>query len=498
MTKNFLLGIDIGTTNTKMIVIDDQGHILSSSSRVATLLSPHIGWAEEDPGEWWQNVCELVPECLQKASITPTQIAGIAVSGMVPTVILLDNQGQVLRNSIQQNDARVSKEVDEFNSATDKEEILKKTGSAITQQSVGPKITWLLRHEAETMNRTAHLLGSYDYINFRLTGNLNVEQNWALESGLYNLSTKTWDSDLLKLYQIKPGQVCAIKAPAEIVGFVTKAAAAETGLAEGTPVTAGSADHVASAFSAGVKDEGDLLVKLGGAGDILYCTDLLSTEARLFLDYHLIPGKYLINGCMASSGSVIKWFKQNFAPEMDYEALDAAAEILPAGSDGLILLPYFLGEKTPIHNPLARGTVVGLTLSHTRAHLFRAILEGISFAFLHHLDVMAQNNWHPRKVRVTNGGANSRLWRHVTADVLGLPLEKVTGHPGSSLGAAFVAGIGVGVFNLWDEIEKYITISDVIQPDPENHQIYLDQYKLFRETYELLEPEFTKLDSQHH
>lgn len=494
MKKNFLLGIDIGTTNTKMIVIDDQGGIVASASRTATLRSPFNGWAEEDPDEWWKNVCELTPECLQQAAIRSSQIAGIAVSGMVPTVILLDKSGQVLRNSIQQNDARVIKELEEFQAQTDEKEILRKTGSAITQQSVGPKIKWLSTHEPENIEKTAHILGSYDYINYRLTGNFNVEQNWALESGLFNVSTRSWDADLVNLYQINPACLCPVKEPAETVGFVTAKAASETGLCEGIPVMAGSADHIASAFSAGVKDEGDLLVKLGGAGDILYCTDLLGYEQRLFLDYHLIPGKYLINGCMASSGSVIKWFKNNFAPNADYEELDAGAGLISPGSNGLILLPYFLGEKTPINNPQARGTLVGLTLSHTRDHVFRAVLEGISFGFYHHLEVMAENNWFPKKVRITNGGANSKLWRQITSDVLGLPLEKVAGHPGSSLGAAFVAGMGAGVFTSWDEIEKYIKISEVVKPDFDNHQVYKGLYPVFRETYKLLEPEFPKLD----
>lgn len=495
MTKNFLLGIDIGTTNTKMILIDTQGNICASTSRTSTLMSPFIGWAEEDPAEWWRNVCELVPESLEQAKISATQIAGIAVSGMVPTVILLAQNGQVLRNSIQQNDARVFKEVSEFQAITDKNEILRKTGSAITQQSVGPKIKWLYQHEPELMKKTAHIMGSYDYINYRLTGSFNVEQNWALESGLYNLTSSHWDADLLRLYGIDPDLLCPVKQPAEIIGYVSAKAASETGLAIGTPVTAGSADHIASAFSAGLKDEGDLLVKLGGAGDILYCTNKLGFEERLFLDYHLIPGKYLINGCMASSGSVIKWYKNNFAPDADYPELDAAAEKLPPGSNGLILLPYFLGEKTPINNPQARGTLVGLTLSHTRDHVFRAVLEGISYAFMHHLDVMAENSWFPKKVRITNGGANSKLWRNITADVLGLPIEKVANHPGSSLGAAFVAGMGCGAFTSWEEIEKFITISEVIQPDMENHKVYQDLYHVFRETYQLLEPVFPKLES---
>jgi xylulokinase len=496
MIKNLLLGIDIGTTNTKMILIDNEGSILASASRPATLHSRFVGWAEEDPSEWWQNVCDLVPECLQQAGIQATQIAGIAVSGMVPTVIILDKEGQVLRNSIQQNDARVVAEVNEFRSKTDKNVILKKTGSAITQQSVGPKISWLMKHEADVMKNVAHILGSYDYINFRLTGNYYVEHNWALESGLYNLSTKMWDEELLDLYQIDPSWMCSVKESSAIIGTVTASAAAETGLARDIPVVAGSADHIASAFSAGVKNEGDLLVKLGGAGDILYCTDILGFEERLFLDFHLIPGKYLINGCMASSGSIIKWYKNNFAPDMEYRELDTAAESLPPGSDGLVLLPYFLGEKTPINNPLARGTLVGLTLSHNSNHIFRAILEGISYAFQNHLDVMAENNWYPKKVRVTNGGADSRLWKQITADVLGLPLEKVAGHPGSSLGAAFVAGMGTEIFSSWDEIEKYIQISEVIQPDFKNHAVYQDLYKISREIYDRLESVYPKLSNK--
>lgn len=494
MQKKIFVGVDIGTTNTKMILIDNNGNIIASASRTATLLSPFNGWAEEDPEEWWKNLCELLPECLLQANIQSSQIASIAVSGMVPTLILVDKRGLVIRNSIQQNDARVIKELEELKARTDDKEILKKTGSAITQQSIGPKIKWLLAHEERNVEKIAHIMGSYDYINFRLSGKIHVEQNWALESGLFNLSTKSWDSDLISLYEINPSWLSNVKEPAEIIGYVTAEAAIQTGLPEGIPVMAGSADHVASAFSAGVKDEGDLLVKLGGAGDILYCTNILGYEQRLFLDYHLIPKKYLINGCMASSGSVIKWFKNNFAKDSDYDELDEIAGHISPGSNGLILLPYFLGEKTPINNPEARGTLFGLTLSHTRDHVFRAILEGISFGFYHHLEVMAENNWIPGRVRITNGGANSKLWRHITSDVLGLPLEKVTGHPGSSLGAAFIAGMGAGEFKSWGEIEKYITISEVVYPNLDNHEIYKDFYKVFRETYKLLEPIFPKLN----
>jgi xylulokinase len=212
-------------------------------------------------------------------------------------------------------------------------------------------------------------------------------------------------------------------------------------------------------------------------------------DPRLFLDYHVIPGKYLINGCMAASGSIIKWFRTHLAPDSDYRALDAEGSSIPCGSEGLILLPYFLGEKTPINDPLARGVLFGLTLSHTRGHIYRAILEGISYGFQHHLAVLAERNLGAQKARVTNGGARSALWKQVTADVLGIPLEEVANHPGSSLGAAFVAGMGTGQFKEWEEIERFIRVSSVVRPDPNSHGRYR-AFTIYRGLYDSLKEKF--------
>src|SRR5574341_332816 len=481
-----LLGIDIGTTSTKAVLIDSLGRILAETSRPTALNSPQATWAEEDPAQWWQNVCTVIPEVLAKANIHPRDVAAIGASGMVPTLILLDSKSKVLRPSIQQNDARAVEEITEQKEQTDEADILARTGSAITQQSIGPKLLWLRRHEPEIMVRVAHLMGSYDYIAHRLTGNFTIERNWALESGLFDLQSEDWDEPLLHLASIDPSWLGKVHWPADMAGHLTAEAAAATGLLSGTPVVAGSADHIASAFSAGLRQEGDLLVKLGGAGDILFSVDRAETDARLFLDYHVIPGKFLINGCMASSGSLIRWFRDQFAPDVEYSVLDAAAAPLPAGSEGLILLPYFLGEKTPLNDPLARGTLVGLTLAHTSSHIYRAVLEGIAFGFKHHLEVMAEHNHVPRRVRLTNGGAHSLLWRQITADVLGLPLEQVAHHPGSSLGAAFVAGKGVGVFQDWGEIEKFIEVSTLTHPNPQAHDRYRALFQIYREVYENL------------
>jgi xylulokinase len=261
----------------------------------------------------------------------------------------------------------------------------------------------------------------------------------------------------------------------------------------GTPVVAGSADHVASAFSVGVKKNGDLLIKLGGAGDILYSLDTLAINKALFLDYHVIPGLYLINGCMASSGSIIKWYRDQFGGGNDYPVLDAEAWDIPAGSEGLILLPYFIGEKTPIFDTHAKGIFFGLSLQHTRAHLYHAILEGISFGFYHHIQVLEEAGFGIERVRVSNGGARSALWRQVTADVIGLPLEEVANHPGSSLGAAFVAGMGIGEFTSWEEIEKFIRLKPSTIPNFERHEKYKKLFQLYRDLYLTNRANFIKL-----
>jgi len=493
MSAGYLLGIDIGTTGTKILLISAEGKIIQEVNKSATLISPFANWAEEDPNEWWENLCVGIPECLEKAKIKSENIIAVGVSGMVPTIILVGDEGNPIRRSIQQNDARSVLEIEEFKNEVDPNDVFLRTGSAITQQSVGPKLLWLSKNEPQLFKQTKWVMGSYDYINFLLTDNPALEQNWALESGLFNIHNKDWDDEILRMSLISRNQLPPVHAPDEIIGYISTSAAHQTGLKKGTPVVAGSADHVASAFSVGVKENGDLLVKLGGAGDILYSLDKLAVNESLFLDYHVIPGLYLINGCMASSGSIIKWFRDTFGAGLDYPALDREAWSISAGSDGLILLPYFIGEKTPIFDPLARGVFFGLTLQHTRAHLYKAILEGISFGFFHHIQVLSEAGYEINRVRVSNGGAKSKLWRQVTSDVIGFPLEEVTNHPGSSLGSAFIAGMGAGVFSNWFEIEKFIQLKPPTIPNLENHEKYLKLYEVYRNIYEQNVGNFRKL-----
>ena len=311
-----------------------------------------------------------------------------------------------------------------------------------------------------------------------------MEPNWALESGLYDLESSAWAPDILAAVDLGRALLPPVRRPEEVVGVVRPNAAEATGLPPGTPVVAGSADHVASAFAAGLVREGDLLVKLGGAGDILLASAKPLVDRRLYLDFHLGPGMYLPNGCMATSGSFIRWFQARMADGASLARLDEEAAASEPGAGGVVALPYLLGEKTPLHDPEASGAFVGLSFATTRGDLFRAVLEAISFGFRHHLDVFAELGQVPRRVRVTNGGARSRLWTQVTADVLGLPLETLTAHPGSALGAAFAAGMGVGAFSDWGAIERFVQIGEVVQP--RDHEAYEGPYRVFRALYPAL------------
>jgi len=498
-----LLGLDIGTTSTIGIVIDTDGRILAKASRPSELLSRRPNWAEEDPIAWWRNCCEIVGELIGTAKITAEEVAAVGVTGMVPTVILLDAEGRVLRHSIQQNDARAIREIEDMKGAIAPDTFFAKTGGSINQQLVAPKLRWIERHESVVFSQARRLFGSYDYITYRLTGVASAEHNWALESGLLDITTGDFDLDLVSLGAIDPDLLPPVRRSHEVVGEVTSAAAKETGLRSGTPVVAGCADHIASAFVAGAVHDGNLVTKFGGAGDIMLSCSKPVTDPRLFIDYHIIPNLFFSNGCMAASGSVLNWIVRHLAgAETDaaermglslHAYLDSLATETPPGADGLVLLPYFLGEKTPLHDPNARGTVIGLGLHHRLPHIWRAALEAVAFGFRHHVEVFEEIDLGVTRVLACDGGAASDLWLQITADVLKRPVERLLNHPGSSLGAAYVAGMGIGALDDWTAIERFVPSDCVFEPDDQWESRYDGAYGIYRETYERLRSLYPRL-----
>ena len=495
-----VLGLDIGTTSTIGILVDTDGSVLALADRPVDLHSDHPGWAEEDPQQWWANAAAICPELIARSRLPARAIAAVGVSGMVPALVALDAVGQPIRRSIQQSDGRTGAEVAELSREVDATAFLQRTGTGINQQLIAPKLRWLARHEPQAFAPIRTLFGSYDYVAFRLTGTRSLERNWALEAGFVDLASGALAADLVGLGGISPDLLPPLRAGHELIGDVTSAAAAETGLAAGTPVIAGVADHIASAFVAGIRQPGDLLIKFGGAGDILLATAAPRPDPRLFLDYHVIPGLFMPNGCMAASGSVLNWLARELAAgeagaarQSAHARLDALAAKAPPGSDGLVLLPYFLGEKTPIHDPAARGTFIGLGLHHRLGHLWRAALEGIAFGFRHHVEVCLDIGYPVTRVTASDGGTRSAVWMQIAADVLERPVHLLEGHPGSCLGAAYAAARAVGAVTDWNGIERFVRPARIVEPEPSAARVYDEAFAIYRATYEALKPIYPRL-----
>ena len=489
--RDLAIGVDIGTTGVKAVLIDRGGRMLGDHTVPHDLHSPHAGWAEEEPADWEAGAIAALAAIAALPACDPARVAAIGVSGMVPAMVLLDEAGLPLRPSIQQNDARAIAEVAELTERLDQAALYARTGGFTNAQHIAPRLLWVQRHEPEVWARTRTILGSYDLVTARLCGQppatCSLELNWAIESGLYDLRDRRWLPDALAAVGLTESHFPPVHAPHEIVGELAANVAARTGLRAGTPIVAGSADHIASALASGLRDDGDTLIKFGGAGDILFCASQPLTHPKLFIDTHDIPGKYLLNGCMAASGSLVKWWVADIlggvADKATLRAMDEAALALPPGSDGLVVLPYFLGEKTPLMDPEARGLILGLMLHHSKHHIFRAMLEAVIYGFRHHLDVLREAGHEPRRIVATNGGVSSGLWRNIAADVLGAEVTSFRGHPGSCLGVAFVAGMAGGVFSDWSEMETFLTDRIVDTPDPHQTRAYDEAYAIYRELY---------------
>lgn len=474
-TGPLLLGIDLGSSGVKATLVSPERGIVASASREVALYSDFVGWAEADPDEWWQATCEVIARLLTETGASNTDVVALAVSGMVPAVVICDDDGRPLRRAILQNDARATHEIRELQGALAHMDLLRMTGSVLSQQSVSPTVLWLARSEPALWARAVSVQGSYDWLARQFGAVAHVEQNWALESGLYNLDLRPLD-EVPAATKIDWPASLPVMRPGTIAGEVSVSAARASGLAPGTTIVVGGADHVLSAYGAGLVQPGDALIKLGGAGDILAVSKKVFLDRRLYLDAHPIPGSWLPNGCMATSGSVLRWEQALFSG-VPLDVLDEEARTARPGA--LVSLPYFLGEKTPLHDPDLRGVIAGLHLGTTRGDLHRSFLEGIAYGFKAHVDVFAEGGLALGDVRVTNGGSRSRLWREILADVLHRDLISIINHPGASYGAAVIAGIGIGVIHDWNYVAGALEKGEVISPNPENIAVYEERFQQF-------------------
>lgn len=473
--STLFLGIDIGSSGIKGLLLDPNSGIQGMVTFAVDLFSDHPGFAEADTHQWWSGIKSIVESLVTSKNISPNAIKAISFTGMVPAILFLDKDMKPLRRAILQSDARAFFEIEMLKSALSGVDLLAKIGSSITQQSVAPTVAWMAKNQPLVLSNTKYIVGSYDWAAIALGASPHVESNWALESGLYN-----WDgtpaTEVINAVPIDWPQLLSPLSSGTSVGQVSEFAARELGLSTDTEIIVGGSDTVLSAYGAGLMRSGDALVKLGGAGDIMVVSNKKVLDERLYLDSYPIPGKWLPNGCMATSGSLLRWEQKIFG-DVDLQILDAEAEISQPGN--LLVLPYFLGEKSPHHDPNLRGSILGLHLGTSRGDIHRSFLEAIAFGFREHLEIFNSIGIPVGVTKITNGGSKSRLWRTILSDVLQTELISIINHPGASFGAAVIGGIGSKHIKEWDFVDEYLEQGEIIYPNLKNGELYRERFGEF-------------------
>lgn len=495
MAREYLLGIDIGTYESKGVIVDPTGRIVTQAVVAHGLDVPRPGWAEHDADKvWWNDFCVLCAGLIRQARLTAADIRAVGCSGIGPDLLPVDEDGKPLRPAILYGiDTRAADEIQELEERIGLERLLDITGNGLSSQSVGPKILWLARHEPEVYRRTRHILTATGYLVFRLTGAVTLDMYTAPTfAPLFNLNTLNWDAALCEGI-VHPEILPTPLWPAQIAGEVTPEAAAATGLRPGTPVVVGTTDAGAEALSVGVTAPGEMMLMYGSTLFLIHVTDRRIVEPRLWSGVYLVPGTWALSAGMATSGALTRWFRDELAgleylrqteggPNA-YAALAEAAATVPPGSQGLIVLPYWSGERTPIHDPLARGVIAGLTLAHTRRHLYRAVLEGIAYGAAHNLEVIHATGAPIRRVVAVGGGTKNPLWLQIVSDVAGIEQALPAQTIGAAYGDAFLAALGSGLFRQLDDVKSWVQELQVIQPDPARHKTYQPYYQEYRALY---------------
>ena len=505
-----LLGIDIGTSSSKGVLCSPGGKVLAESVIDHETRFPAPGRAEHDAEAIWWG--EVVGHCqrLLSGRYAGVDVGAVAVSAIGPCMLPVDTAGRPLRPGILYGiDSRAGAEIAWLEERLGREPMFALNGMALTSQAVGPKILWLRRHEPEIFARTAMIHSASSWIVHRLTGEHVIDRHTAAYfAPLFDIRRLAWDETFAGPI-IGTDKLPHLLDASEIAGTISAAAAGETGLVVGTPVTAGTIDAAAEAISVGVAEPGEMMAMYGST---LFLIDLVADpipDTRMWTAAYCLPDRYAITGSLTTAGLLIRWFRDELGEpecgraeqggENPYSALANLAAGVPAGSEGLICLPYFAGERTPLDDPDARGLFAGLALQHTRGHLYRAVLEGIGFGFRQNLEVMAEMNASPSRVVAVGGGARNELWLQIMSDITGIPQDLPERTTGAAYGDAFLAGLASGIVPSLESLRSdWVRIARTIQPEPSVRSRYDDHFDIFRRLSTSTRDEVRRLAPQSH
>ena len=494
--KEVLLGIDIGTSSCKLAAFSGDGKVLAQENKNYSVSYPRSGWAEQNPDDWWNAVCAAARGLLRNG-VSADDIRGIGVDGQSWSAIAVDRYGRVLCNTPIWMDTRAQKICRNLKVRFGEDRLFHTNGNPVQPMYTMPKVLWYQQQEPEVYRNTYKILQSNSFIVYRLTGVITQEPSQGYGWNCYDIARGAWNTELCREMGVDPALLPDIVPCHAIVGNVTEEAAQETGLPAGIPVVAGGLDAACGALGAGVLHPGETQEQGGQAGGMSICTAACQMEPHLILGAHVVPGRWLLQGGTVGGGGAVNWFEKEFCAEERALAkkkgtnslmeMDAAAQGIPAGSEGLLFLPYLAGERSPIWDPNAKGVFYGIDFSKTRAHFARAVMEGVAYSLRHNLEVAEQAGARSETLRSMGGVANSRLWMQIKADVTGKKFVVPSSDTATALGAAILAGVGTGLYrDFEDAVQKTVTIRREFIPDPENAVVYSEGYAAYRGLYQAL------------
>jgi xylulokinase len=501
----YLLGIDVGTSGSKAILIDAAGAVKASATAEYPLYTPQPLWAEQNPADWWAATVSSIKRVLQEGGVKPADVAGVGLTGQMHGLVLLDAQGEVLRPCIMWNDQRTAAQCAAITEKVGLENVLRLTGNPILPGFTAPKIVWVRENEPEVYANVAKALLPKDYVRYRLTGGFFGEVSDASGTSMFDVGQRQWSDEMLQALEVPRQWLPEVTESPEVSARISAEAAAETGLLAGTPVVGGGGDQAAQAVGTGIIAEGVVSATLGTSGVVFAASDSyrVEPEGRLHAFCHAVPGMWHLMGVMLSAAGSFRWYRDTLGQEEVTQAretgrdaydilTEAAAEVSP-GCEGLIFLPYLTGERTPYPDPNARGVFFGLTLRHGKPHMTRAVLEGVSYGLLDSLELMRALGLSIEQVRASGGGARSVLWRQILADVFDTEIVTVNVTEGAAYGAALLAGVGAGVYDsVSTACESAIRLTGNTEPGPAV-PVYADYYPRYRALYPALAPEFAAI-----
>lgn len=495
---SYLLGLDIGTSGVKGILISVEGEIITTKTEGYPLSTPNAGWAEQNPEDWWEATKKCIREIIEESNINTGEIAGISFSGQMHSSVFLDEEMEVIRPAILWSDTRTSKQCQEiYDRAGGLKSLIGYVSNPALEGFTAPKILWLRENEPENYKKVNLVLLPKDYIRYKLTGEIHTEVSDGAGTLLMDVEQKDWSAGLLEKLDIDREILPPVVNAIEITGRITEAVAAETGLKAGTPVVAGGADNACGAVGSGIIKEGRVMVSIGSSGVVLAQAGkpVADEKGRIHLFNHALPDSWYMMGVMLSAGMSFSWLKESlYNNSLDYDLLNQLADEVEPGSEGLIFLPYLYGERTPHADASARGVFFGISGKHKQGHFIRSVMEGVTFGLRDSLELIKEQGVEINEIRAIGGGAKSKIWQQILADIFGQEISLLNVEEGPAFGAALIASVGVGAYDSFAEAEsKMIKVVKKIAPEEEDIDRYNRLYRLYRGLYTSLKDNFKEL-----